>query len=462
MNITLWTDFAKKKNSTKQPSTAGVVKSVYLKENTSLESPVFVISEPVTPYVYCLWGNYYYYVVDVVNLDAHRSEIMCEMDALATNKINIGNYTAFVERAASSYDTMVPDNFLSAKQEIVSNSSAVTSTAFNVNGVYCIPLTCKYGVRVHIFDTLAAAAAFSNASQYNKVSTPGIQYTVNEIDDIITTLGFQAFNLTDYLGQMYWLPFSSAQVGDTVAAIACGIWDLNVAPGNYPVLGVNELFWTSALTLPDNYYNDWKAASPMFSRYTVFLPGVGLIELSPLDCFENDLNVDVSCDLYTGAVNYRIYHTGGATVTSCNGQISVMIPNGKTAIDVGSLISNVIGGVLGVGAAVATGGASAAVASGISSAVGVANNLLSPQTSISGGNGNKAVLQEIKDIIVSLTNYDCCSYPTTVAGRPLYQNVQISSLSGYVKCGAASVDIVGIGLEKDVINSYLNSGFYYE
>lgn len=462
MNITLWSDFSKKKNSTKQPSTEGITKTVNLKENTSLESPVFIISEPVTPYVYAQWGSYYYFVTDVVNLDANRSEIVCRMDALASNKANIGNYTAFVERAASAYDPMVPDNFLSAKQEIVHNASAVTATAFDTDGIYCVPLTCKYGVRVHCFGSLQAAAAFSNATQYKKPGANTVYNAVNDIDNVITTVGFQAFNLTDYLGQMYWLPFSDAQVGEAPANVACGIWDLNVSGNNYHILSVNEIFWTSALTMPTNYYTDWKASSPQFSKYSIFLPGVGMIELDPLDCYEDDLNVDVSCDLLTGAVNYRIYHTGGATVTSCNGQISVMIPNGKTAIDVGSLVSNVIGGVAGIGAAVATGGASAAVAAGTTAAVGVAHNLLSPQTSISGGNGNKAVLQEITNIIVSVTNYDSCYYPTAVAGRPLYQNVQLSTFTGYVKCGAASIDIVGIGPEKDEINMYLNSGFYYE
>lgn len=462
MNITLWTDFAKKKNSTKQPTTTGVAKTVTLKENTSLESPSFVLSEPVTPYVYAKWGSYYYYVTDVINLDGYRSEIQCKMDSLASNKTNIGNYTAFVERAASSYDTMVPDNFLSAKQEIVHTASAITATAYDTEGIYCIPLTCKYGVRIHIFTDLGSASAFSNATQYKKPGGGGIQYSVTDLDNIITTMGFQAFNLTDYLGQMYWLPFSKDNVGTVAPAIACGIWDLNVYPANYPILDVNEVFWTSALTMPINYYTDWKASSPMFSKYSVFLPGVGMIALDPLDCFENDLNVDVSCDLFNGSVNYRIYHTSGATVTSCNGQISVMIPNGKTAIDVGSLVSNVLGGVISVGAAVATGGAATAVAAGTSAAVGVANNLLTPQTSISGGNGNKAILQEITNIIVSVTNYDSCDYPTAVAGRPLYQNVQINTLSGYVKCGAASIDIVGVAGEKDEINGYLNSGFYYE
>ena len=45
---------------------------------------------------------------------------------------------------------------------------------------------------------------------------------------------------------------------------------------------------------------------------------------------------------------------------------------------------------------------------------------------------------------------------------PYYEVANIGSLSGYVKCYDASVSIPGDGEEQDVVNGYLNSGFYYE
>ena len=47
-------------------------------------------------------------------------------------------------------------------------------------------------------------------------------------------------------------------------------------------------------------------------------------------------------------------------------------------------------------------------------------------------------------------------------GMPYFNNATISSLSGYVQCRAASLSIPGDGDEQDVVNGYLNSGFYYE
>ena len=47
-------------------------------------------------------------------------------------------------------------------------------------------------------------------------------------------------------------------------------------------------------------------------------------------------------------------------------------------------------------------------------------------------------------------------------GRPVALTHAINNHSGYVQCENASVDIAGDNYERDSINAYLNSGFYYE
>ena len=47
-------------------------------------------------------------------------------------------------------------------------------------------------------------------------------------------------------------------------------------------------------------------------------------------------------------------------------------------------------------------------------------------------------------------------------GFLLMQKKTLSSLSGYIKCNNASVPIAGMSTEKDEVNNFLNSGFYYE
>ena len=60
------------------------------------------------------------------------------------------------------------------------------------------------------------------------------------------------------------------------------------------------------------------------------------------------------------------------------------------------------------------------------------------------------------------TAYDSAEFPTVVAGRPLYKNVTINTLNGYVQCANASIDIPALGNDRDAVNGFLNNGFYYE
>ena len=47
-------------------------------------------------------------------------------------------------------------------------------------------------------------------------------------------------------------------------------------------------------------------------------------------------------------------------------------------------------------------------------------------------------------------------------GRPVQACASIGSFRGYIECSGASVNMPGTAIEKDRVNSYLNSGFFYE
>ena len=47
-------------------------------------------------------------------------------------------------------------------------------------------------------------------------------------------------------------------------------------------------------------------------------------------------------------------------------------------------------------------------------------------------------------------------------GRPLMQTKTISTLSGFIQVENPDVDIPATTQEKDIISSYMRSGFYYE
>lgn len=87
--------------------------------------------------------------------------------------------------------------------------------------------------------------------------------------------------------------------------------------------------------------------------------------------------------------------------------------------------------------------------------------MMSDTPTMIGGQGTVAVIQTMDKIRVGLSAFNTADIPNTL-GRPLMKNVTLGSLSGYVKCNNASLDSVAYGKEKDIINGYLNGGFYME
>ena len=95
MILTLY-KFSKKSNSTAIPG-SGVTSlscgEIYPKDKTSLESPVFQIDDDPSGYTYAKWGNYYYYINDIV-YSTPIYEVHCTMDYEATNRCAICNETS--------------------------------------------------------------------------------------------------------------------------------------------------------------------------------------------------------------------------------------------------------------------------------------------------------------------------------------------------------------------------------
>ena len=117
----------------------------------------------------------------------------------------------------------------------------------------------------------------------------------------------------------------------------------------------------------------------------------------------------------------------------------------------------------GIGAGALKGGWIGAIGGAIAGTIGAIYNDMTPDTNMIGGSGNKAELfYAHSEIVLGRKQFDAKDFPTAVAGRPLMQNVTLSSLSGYVKCGNASVPVNAHAAVRDQINAFLNSGFYME
>ena len=474
MNIYVWSNFSKRRNSTKQP-TGGTQKTVYLKEETSIEQPSFILAEGVSDYTYVQAFGKYYFVSDVISLDKNRTEIVCDLDVLATYKSEITSYTAFVERAASSYDVFVNDPLLSHRQIYTREDFVVTSLSSfysNVDGCFLVECLAK--------DNGVVLYATSNLEPYKFILSPGA-YSAQNISEWITSQISQSFDLDVYIGSVKWFPFTASSLGSALPSNSFPIGPVDLAaaaeasdPGSwtytvYKVSQSNRKHKDVTLTLPSSgNFNDFRDCNGQFTQYNLYLPGVGVV---PLDTAavgfainnNKSINVDIEVDLISGEVTYILGYpenVGQCIFGRYSGNISVDVPIGKSAVDTVKSAKMFAGSVA---AGAAAGGGIGAAFGAVAGAVEAIYNHFTPDTTMVGGSGNKAeMIAYSGNLILSRRQFGAKDYPTAVAGRPLMQNVLLSSLTGYVKCGNASVPLAGHEGDMAAVNNYLNSGFYIE
>lgn len=471
MVINCYTNFKKRKNSTLQPSGAGTVKNCVLKEDTSIISPVFVLNEPIASYSYIKAFGNFYFVTDVINLDANRCEVHCSLDVLATYRADILVYPAFVERAASAFDVYINDPLLSQRQLYYSETRHSTSLSgfFSQTGCFVTEVMAKeQGITLY---------ATSNLDPYKFILTPAA-YSPTDTSEWIQSQISQAFDLDVYIGTVKWFPFTASDLGssigshfyigpvDLVAALDPGDWTYTVY--KVPQIGPSSHKTTSvSIVLPTaGNFNDFRDCNPAYTQYNLYLPGVGIVNLDPAVIGyaihqSKTLYCDIWVDLISGEVTYRLRLGANATnIGRYSGNISIDVPIGRSAVDT-TKSAKMIGGSIAAGAAM--GGAWGAVGGALVGAVEAIYNHMTPDTSMIGGSGNKAELANITGSIqLSRKQYGAKDFPTTVAGRPLMQNIILGNLSGFVKCGSASVPVDAPDQVRDEINRFLNNGFYLE
>lgn len=466
MVINLWDNFTKKRNSTRRPE-GGTVKNVILKEETSIERPSFILAEPVANWTYVKAFERFYFVTDVINLDGHRSEIVCDVDYLATYKPDILGYTAFVERASSYYDEYINDPLLSIRQ-MPSRVDRVDTNLTNYFGSGC------FIAEVLAKDKGVSLYATPNLLPYQEILNPGV-YSQNDIDDWVVSRISQAFDLDVYIGSIKWMPFTYSEIGTRMSSFWIGPVNLANLPNwedkgyiTYEVYANATRGDTWTLNLPvAGYYDDFRDCNSNYTRYTVYLPGVGIVPLNANIvgyCVRNGYTIGVNAmtDLISGEITYifGIQETA-SYIARFSGNISVTVPIGKSTVDV-EKSAKMFAGSVATGAMV--GGGWGAVGGAIVGAVDAIYNEMTPNTSIMvGGSGNKLELQTNRYVMrLSREQYGSKEYPTAVAGRPLMQNVLLGNLSGYVKCGNASVPLNAQEVDMTAVNNFLNSGFYIE
>lgn len=445
MELTIYNNFNKKSNSTKQP-TGGTVHNVKLKNGTSVQNPIFLIQGVDLNANYCKWNNRFYFINDIVLGNNNIYELTCSTDYLATYKAQIAAANTFVERSATNYNNYINDAFLSQEQKATTTSCTTTAISeFDSTGCYLVRIIGGGGSDTGISTFVLNKGELSQVMDF--AFSEG-SYG-DEVADAVTKTFFNPFQ---YIVSIMWLPLAYSIVADggTSATVKLGWWNTQVSAVLLGHLGITI---NIDVNLPTTHFNDWRDWNPAYSQYNLYLPGSGLHAINGIDVA--GMTIELGIDFITGRAKYITKRSDNVSMTgNFDCQLGVPIQIGQLATD---LVGSAGSAMSAVGNAIAGNYAGAAV-----SAFSAVANFIQPTASINGSIGNASSLRDIPDIVLSRISYGSADYPTTVAGRPCCKNLQLGSLSGYIKCGNASIDIAGLSGDKEAVNSMLNSGFYME
>lgn len=462
MQLTLYKNFKKRINSTKRPS-GGTTQEVYLKQDTSLKNPTFILEDVDLDVNYCKYAGHYYYVTDITLNMYDQYELVCSMDDLASHRSEIGSTTAFIERAASAHDgTLIDTLFPSKAEDIVIQHSILTP--FNpimedtdLCVVYSVTGDNDYG--------------WFGANSYFVTTQIGFE---NILHDLFTDSGFDGIfksssNPIQYINSCMYYPFVVRQPGGNTVPVYLGDWHGDSVTG-HPIPSRVKRLYDSTNTYriqlerhPDIENRPWLARYP-YTKYHIHFEPFGSFDLDPNmipdDCTELVYRIDV--DYVSGRGVLAVYAdnvTNGILLLRTEAQIGVPIQIAQmTRMDLND-VANIVGGVAGVAGSVIS---QNYVAAGTMLAQTVASAVNSAIPTLSKQGTDGSVVSYYQPAYIEAVFADVVEDDNERFGRPLMQHRQISTLSGYIQCINASVNMAGLESDKVTINNYLNSGFYYE
>lgn len=440
MQIELF-NFSKKRNSTKIPTGTGTIKTVVLKNDTSLNSPKFEITDVDYSWNYLKWNGNYYFIRDIIKGNLNVHVIDCEIDVLASYRSDILGYTAFVKRSASAYNVNLNDSLIASGQQVIQEVAEGTIIDNDLNSTphYALRTASGDGIRTYWL------------SYTQLYSVLDYMFTQANIVDVITDAFVNFFvNPEDYILSLKFFRCLAKNTG--TSTVKFGFFDTEVSADYVSPLEPYG-HYTKTLTIPARYYNDFRDFSPAYTKCLIHFPGYGLFELDPI-YLQSQLSVTYTIDYYTGGCTIRLF-SDSKIIAKLQGKLGADIQISASHVSG----SGIVGGALEVGAGV-LGQNPMMLAKG---ALDLSQSLLSPQVNTIGGQDTISnIVSNPATVSIYVRRMASAGIPLTEKGRPYCQNALLGNLSGYCECLNASVDTSADLAMKEQINDVLNSGFYIE
>lgn len=480
----------KARNSTFVPPMSGATAQVLLREETSVVTPTFRMRldyEGMATatelmqynYAYCPEFKRYYFITNISSYTAVIFDIECICDVLATFREDILDTKVWVMYAQSQYNSMLADHRVPISDR--SNMEVVTN-AFDIcddTGCFILTLASDYST-----GETGCAQSYALTGNAMKIVAEHL-YSTDFLDQVVKYFT----NPMDAVIACKWVPIKRTEAG-TGNTHTINIGDFNLGAGMdakknvsgtiqiTPYVHYKSQVWNPVTNSYEYSWADYRNVEP-YSQYTMWLPGVGTVQIPMSNIIGNGqdepkFDIEYVASPCTGDITYLINRINQvspgsgltkSTIMTVSGNFGVDIPVASAGKGYVPAIANVAEAV---GAAVVSSVAPAGkiydtlygvrAVENVAEAIGKA---AMTRTSVSGTLGGWAAKEDMyNQISVYTTFFATSDNPSNIGeaiGRPLFQAKKLSSMSGLVKCTGAYVKTWATEQEHQMIAQYVNS-----
>lgn len=471
----------KRINSTKLPVDNDLIISseVVLKQSTSVDKPVFIMScdendmEKIRTCNYVEFKSEYFWITSIVQLNKAHIEISCEIDVLASFRNEILGTKAYVLYSDSAGRTDLIDSRNTRTIHWEHKGSVIKEVS-----MFTVSTDCSYILEVinGYPSTKLSTSTFYLLSSYQMVVLMNALYGTGDFfDSIVKSIQ----NPSNLMIKAIWYPFGVDQFRDAFSgeteSVKIGNYDAGVSGfriQNIDYSSTAELVYIDLSELiNDNYAYD---ETNCILKCT--LPFYGMIEL-PVNTTLKDGNksfdIRIVLDILSGTIMYEILSINGKdayrtrlykTTFGCT------VPMGYQSYNPLQFIGAATGAIGGLASAMLA--PEAMVGTKLASSTGIgASNVISSVSSLQKDNGVIGTLGSRVDLgwanrisveVLTAELSEDVESKKSVLGLPCCSTVELSELSGYCQCSQASVSAIAMPEEIIKINNYLNGGVYIE
>lgn len=456
MNVKLWNNFSKRRNSTKIPGTIGTLATCVLKEDTSIVNPTIRLNGHGLfnqNYAYIQDFGRYYFVKDIRTVGPD-TEIDLVSDVLASFKSAITGSTQYVERAADTTLHRMPDGALPPTAAIeIKKTDILDMSSFldPDNSRLIVTSSTKFGTKYYAMTEARWADIcddlFNNPSWGSNL--------INNMQDLV--------NCIVSVKRVPYIPDGTSGVSFYVGQFDTqhSVTEVTSAP---KVFNASEtmLQFPSADHLNIHTFFD----CPPYSSAIINLPFVGVV---PLDMsivgWQQKIEVHAYLDERTGDIVYKINTNGNRLLATYAGNCASSVPFAAQTYNALGALAGAVTMAGAVGAAVAGVPEAALAATATSGLLQMAgsrqlhtqiNGILS--SFLASMIDNKIWVEIITNVP---TDWDVEGHKASI-GIPYMKAATLSSLSGYVQCRNAHVQCAAFETEKNEIDTFLNTGLFIE